>query len=148
MNWLGVITLELCYQEHSSPENFFNALEREGWSFSVDGEVTYLLDNKDGLYDFIYADENEWPVIKKELIRYLNDGKEVHVTMKFGDELASWIVQIEAGFEKVVFSVEQYKKRIEGTDVTDFSWHLSYIIPAFVKTGYSIKSVVCDHFGG
>lgn len=148
MDGLGVITVELCCQEQGSPENFFNALEREGWSFSVDGEVTYLLDNENGLYDFMYVDESEWPVIKKKLIQYLNKGKEVHVSMKFGDELASWLVHIESDFANIHFAVEQYKKTIPGTNVTDFSWHLSYIIPAFVKTGYSVQSVACNHFVG
>lgn len=145
MNWSGDIMVELSYHEHGSPKKFFDALEREGWSFSVDGEVTYLLDNENGLFDFIYVDKSEWTNVKTELIKYLNQGKGVHISMKFGDEMASWLVQIYPNFEKIHFVVEQYKKRIPETDITDFSWHLSYIIPGFVKTGYSVMKVICSH---
>lgn len=145
MNYSGDIMVKLCYQEFGSPKKFFSALENEGWNFSVDGEVIYLLDNENGLFDFIYASESEWPNIKKELIEYLNKGKEVTVSMKFGDQLTSWLVNIGANFETIHFCVEQYRKTISETSVTDFSWHLSYIIPAFVKTGYSVEEVVCTH---
>lgn len=145
MDWSGDIMVELCYQEHGSPKRFFDALEKEGWSFAVDGEVTYLLDNEDGLYNNIYESESEWPAIKKKLIKYLNNGKEVYVSMKFGDEYASWLVHIYPNFEKIHFVVEQYKKTMPGINVTDFSWHLSYIIPGMVKTGYSVQHVICSH---
>lgn len=143
MNWSGDIMVELCYQEYGSPEQFFNELENEGWKFSVDGEVTYLLNNDDEMYDFIYVNENQWPNIKKELIQHLKEGKGAHISMKFGDERASWLVYIYPNFEKVHFVVEQYKKSIPEMEITDFSWHLSYIIPGFIKTGYSVQNVIC-----
>ena len=138
--------VKLCYQEFGSPEKFFSALEKEGWSFSVDGEVSYLLDNENGLFDYIHVSESEWPKIKKELINYLNKGEEVGVSVKFGNEKASWLMLIYPNFEKIQFSVEHYRKTIPETNITDFSWHLSYIIPGLVKTGYSVEEVVCTHY--
>ena len=146
MKWSGDIMVKLCYQEFGSPEKFFSALEKEGWSFSVDGEVSYLLDNENGLFDYIHVSESEWPKIKKELINYLNKGEEVGVSVKFGNEKASWLMHIYPNFEKIQFSVEHYRKTIPETNITDFSWHLSYIIPGLVKTGYSVEEVVCTHY--
>jgi len=140
---LGSIDIFIQHSNFLNKEDFFKEMTSCGWKFYIDNEIIYCEDLDDPSCDWVHFPLNEHNKIIDRAIEQLEKYEKIGISMTFFNEYG-WFAVVYRDFSKITFLHEVGRKHITQIKVTDFSFHLEYIVSSFTKAGITISEIECN----
>ena len=145
MSSYGTIEI-VCGELNSERKDVSTILEdflKDGWKMDMDNEISYCLDANS--YDWNFVSSTEIDDILNKLKKELIKGAEIGVSVLYQDLPYGWHLQIKSDLSVFTFVSEIWERKcIENMNVTDFTFHLNYILPSFSRLNLEVIDVTCS----
>lgn len=126
--------------------SLLQALVDTGWNFNSHGKIVYLPGDIEDI-DWMDADLDNLPQVFKELRGSAESGDGGEIIMVWQDTMSGGSLHFgpKFGRNRISFSISRNRKLLHGHSefygVTDFSWYIERLIPAFKNINLNVREV-------